>query len=301
MFESEVILQEADARIAQYRAAEKRWTYAAWVFILLLAAELILCLIGRPPALIAFAVALVGIVAVYFRLNQLSAKIRTEQDSIVRSVLEETFEQVARYDSKGQIDPYIIRHTDMGLPAFRQIQGSDLIQARHRGHVFAFSNLELIRTGATEAGGSRKTKTAVFSGCWFNLQTGLTFPAPLTVSTIGKEPPTGKGTVLSGGNAEFDSRFLLRSAAPEQAAAMVTPQLTELAETLADRHSGLHLHLAPNGLIQLAIPTEQPLLLRSHLTATALQQQASRDTTFFTELLDIVINALCRDDSIPQK
>lgn len=292
MNHSETSLNNTDARIAQYRAAEKRWTYIAWCFILLFAAGLVMCLLGNPPHLGTIAAVAAAIFLIYFRLNQLSKKIRETLDDVVRGVLEKEFEHLTIYGSAGCIDASLVRHTDMSLPAYHKMQGSDLIKARIRGVDFAWSNLQLILVGPTETGGSRKTRTSVFSGCWFSLRTDLQFPAKLTVSTADHKPFAGKQVAMQSGNAAFDNRFFLRSETPEQAAAMVTPALMALAETMADRHGAVHLHLDPNGLIHLAIPTDTPRFSRDTGSSAILAARFEEDAAFLTDQLGAILDAL---------
>ncbi len=144
-----------------------------------------------------------------------------------------------RYNKYRKVPTDIINKLKI-IEGWRSADGSDYIDAKHKGQAFKFSDLHLFwveRVSSGSESGSQDRIHTVFKGQW--LICNLPNPCP-TWLVIKENVPNIKPEMGNFGtdNPDFNNRFVLQTDDVDAALSMLTPELIQKVEKLANSFKG---------------------------------------------------------------
>lgn len=246
------------------------------------------------PGIIAI---LVGIVLVLKASNKMKSG---ASQNIVRGVLESVFDDVY-YDPFGRISDELIKCTDLGLPHFEEIRGSDYVRGKYKGLNIEMSDVKLIEVTRTHTNnGYQETRTTVFEGPWLICDFGKELSADLLLverSGLGKKLSRGG---IKTESEEFNKNFRITSDNEHDAFYILTPHMMEYILEMDKKGGGkTHMRFNRYGRVHVAINTGKDSfeLKGSNVDVAQLRARFESELRYLTDLID----ELRLEDSIYKK
>ncbi len=209
-------------------------------------------------------------------------------ESIVQKALEDVFDGITYHSGRHISDSYV-HASNMGLPRFDRIEGSDYVKGTYKGLRIEMSDVTLIEEEITtdEDGNQQRNDHNVFRGLWLVCDFGKTLSADMRLWEWGGLRFTNKG--IQTDNEQFNKTFRVESEVPVEAFYILTPHMMEYILGMKSRAGGhIHMCFARDGKVQIAVDSGRDSFEVSgrETDASALRQKFVSEIRYVTDIID---------------
>ncbi|MGN0999004.1 MAG: DUF3137 domain-containing protein [Faecousia sp.] len=208
-------------------------------------------------------------------------------DNIISNVLKEALGDTMEYNPGGRVEPgYMV------FPFSHNVAtGSDHIKAVYKGLNIELSDIELIEEteSTNEEGVTEKSSITHFKGQWLICDFGKELSGEVRLSANSKQLRRQNKNSVEMENEDFNKRFLVIAANPEEAYYILTPHMMEYILSMADKSGGeVYMSFLRDGKMQIAVKTNRDFfeLGKSKVDVKKLREKFIGELRWFTDMVD---------------
>lgn len=255
---------------------------------------IILMIIGIIGFMIPLIVAglVIAIIAGVIRNGRKSTIKKQLSDNLVKSALEDVFDNVV-YEPFKAMPSSLVWESDMMLPvSFNTVEGSDHIKASYKGLDIEMGDVSLVDSGEIyndETQMYEKVESTVFRGQWLVCDFGRELVSDVKLAARSRADRALKKASIKTENEEFNKRFTIVSDNEQEAFYILTPHMMEYIMSMADKGGGeVYMSFLRKGKLHIAVKTNRDFfeMGSGFPDAAALRRKFTGEIRYFTDLID---------------
>ena len=255
---------------------------------------IILMIIGIIGFMIPLIVAglVIAIIAGVIRNGRKSTIKKQLSDNLVKSALEDVFDNVI-YEPFKAMPSSLVWESDMMLPvSFNTVEGSDHIKASYKGLDIEMGDVSLVDSGEIyndETQMYEKVESTVFRGQWLVCDFGRELVSDVKLAARSRADRALKKASIKTENEEFNKRFTIVSDNEQEAFYILTPHMMEYIMSMADKGGGeVYMSFLCKGKLHIAVKTNRDFFEMGSGSpdAAALRRKFTGEIRYFTDLID---------------
>lgn len=255
---------------------------------------IILMIIGIIGFMIPLIVAglVIAIIAGVIRNGRKSTIKKQLSDNLVKSALEDVFDNVI-YEPFKAMPSSLVWESDMMLPvSFNTVEGSDHIKASYKGLDIEMGDVSLVDSGEIyndETQMYEKVESTVFRGQWLVCDFGRELVSDVKLAARSRADRALKKASIKTENEEFNKRFTIVSDNEQEAFYILTPHMMEYIMSMADKGGGeVYMSFLRKGKLHIAVKTNRDFFEMGSGSpdAAALRRKFTGEIRYFTDLID---------------
>ena len=255
---------------------------------------IILMIIGIIGFMIPLIVAglVIAIIAGVIRNGRKSTIKKQLSDNLVKSALEDVFDNVI-YEPFKAMPSSLVWESDMMLPvSFNTVEGSDHIKASYKGLDIEMGDISLVDSGEIyndETQMYEKVESTVFRGQWLVCDFGRELVSDVKLAARSRADRALKKASIKTENEEFNKRFTIVSDNEQEAFYILTPHMMEYIMSMADKGGGeVYMSFLRKGKLHIAVKTNRDFFEMGSGSpdAAALRRKFTGEIRYFTDLID---------------
>lgn len=255
---------------------------------------IILMIIGIIGFMIPLIVAglVIAIIAGVIRNGRKSTIKKQLSDNLVKSALEDVFDNVI-YEPFKAMPRSLVWESDMMLPvSFNTVEGSDHIKASYKGLDIEMGDVSLVDSGEIyndETQMYEKVESTVFRGQWLVCDFGRELVSDVKLAARSRADRALKKASIKTENEEFNKRFTIVSDNEQEAFYILTPHMMEYIMSMADKGGGeVYMSFLRKGKLHIAVKTNRDFFEMGSGSpdAAALRRKFTGEIRYFTDLID---------------
>ncbi len=277
--------EELNTQIGELQEKIKLFKLLATVVIGL---GILLCVLGSVVlgVIVTIGGAVLGVVQAGYQ-NKLKSLVA---GNIVKQALEDVFDEIT-YEMNGQLPESYVRNSNMGIPSYDKMEGSDYVKGTYKGLNIEMSDVTLISESVTtdEDGNEQRSETNVFQGLWLVCDFGKALSADMRLWERGK---LGKMLAVGGiktENDQFNKHFYIQSEIEHEAFYILTPHMMEYILEMDKKAGGeTHMCFDRNGKVQIAIHSGRDAFEvgKGEVDAVKLREKFVQEIRYVTDIID---------------
>ena len=235
---------------------------------------------------------LIAIIAGVIRNGRKSTIKKQLSDNLVKSALEDVFDNVI-YEPFKAMPSSLVWESDMMLPvSFNTVEGSDHIKASYKGLDIEMGDVSLVDSGEIyndETQMYEKVESTVFRGQWLVCDFGRELVSDVKLAARSRADRALKKASIKTENEEFNKRFTIVSDNEQEAFYILTPHMMEYIMSMADKGGGeVYMSFLRKGKLHIAVKTNRDFFEMGSGSpdAAALRRKFTGEIRYFTDLID---------------
>lgn len=234
----------------------------------------------------------IAIIAGVIRNGRKSTIKKQLSDNLVKSALEDVFDNVI-YEPFKAMPSSLVWESDMMLPvSFNTVEGSDHIKASYKGLDIEMGDVSLVDSGEIyndETQMYEKVESTVFRGQWLVCDFGRELVSDVKLAARSRADRALKKASIKTENEEFNKRFTIVSDNEQEAFYILTPHMMEYIMSMADKGGGeVYMSFLRKGKLHIAVKTNRDFFEMGSGSpdAAALRRKFTGEIRYFTDLID---------------
>ena len=281
----------SDEQLTQELRSHNSASKAAGIVMVIGIILMIIGIIGFTIPLIVAGL-LIAIIAGVIRNGRKSTIKKQLSDNLVKSALEDVFDNVV-YEPFKAMPSSLVWESDMMLPvSFNTVEGSDHIKASYKGLDIEMGDVSLVDSGEIyndETQMYEKVESTVFRGQWLVCDFGRELVSDVKLAARSRADRALKKASIKTENEEFNKRFTIVSDNEQEAFYILTPHMMEYIMSMADKGGGeVYMSFLRKGKLHIAVKTNRDFFEMGSGSpdAAALRRKFTGEIRYFTDLID---------------
>ena len=281
----------SDEQLTQELKSHNSASKAAGIVMVIGIILMIIGIIGFTISLIVAGL-VIAIIAGVIRNGRKSTIKKQLSDNLVKSALEDVFDNVI-YEPFKAMPSSLVWESDMMLPvSFNTVEGSDHIKASYKGLDIEMGDVSLVDSGEIyndETQMYEKVESTVFRGQWLVCDFGRELVSDVKLAARSRADRALKKASIKTENEEFNKRFTIVSDNEQEAFYILTPHMMEYIMSMADKGGGeVYMSFLRKGKLHIAVKTNRDFFEMGSGSpdAAALRRKFTGEIRYFTDLID---------------
>lgn len=281
----------SDEQLTQELRSHNSASKAAGIVMVIGIILMIIGIIGFTIPLIVAGL-VIAIIAGVIRNGRKSTIKKQLSDNLVKSALEDVFDNVV-YEPFKAMPSSLVWESDMMLPvSFNTVEGSDHIKASYKGLDIEMGDVSLVDSGEIyndETQMYEKVESTVFRGQWLVCDFGRELVSDVKLAARSRADRALKKASIKTENEEFNKRFTIVSDTEHEAFYILTPHMMEYIMSMADKGGGeVYMSFLRKGKLHIAVKTNRDFFEMGSGSpdAAALRRKFIGEIRYFTDLID---------------
>ena len=281
----------SDEQLTQELKSHNSASKAAGIVMVIGIILMIIGIIGFTISLIVAGL-VIAILAGVIRNGRKSTIKKQLSDNLVKSALEDVFDNVI-YEPFKAMPSSLVWESDMMLPvSFNTVEGSDHIKASYKGLDIEMGDVSLVDSGEIyndETQMYEKVESTVFRGQWLVCDFGRELVSDVKLAARSRADRALKKASIKTENEEFNKRFTIVSDNEQEAFYILTPHMMEYIMSMADKGGGeVYMSFLRKGKLHIAVKTNRDFFEMGSGSpdAAALRRKFTGEIRYFTDLID---------------
>ncbi len=281
----------SDEQLTQELRSHNSASKAAGIVMVIGIILMIIGIIGFTIPLIVAGL-VIAIIAGVIRNGRKSTIKKQLSDNLVKSALEDVFDNVV-YEPFKAMPSSLVWESDMMLPvSFNTVEGSDHIKASYKGLDIEMGDVSLVDSGEIyndETQMYEKVESTVFRGQWLVCDFGRELVSDVKLAARSRADRALKKASIKTENEEFNKRFTIVSDNEQEAFYILTPHMMEYIMSMADKGGGeVYMSFLRKGKLHIAVKTNRDFFEMGSGSpdAAALRRKFTGEIRYFTDLID---------------